>query len=231
MAELILATAYDDDFAPMGDIAATRLRAWAERLGAKVHVERKLTIDRPPAWNKVVLIRTLLSQGHDWVVWVDADALVRRLDGDLRTEIREGKDLYLSLHHQWVHPMPGMAVRFEVPNTGVMLLRRSDWTLDFLERVWAADQWITHPWWENAAVIDLMGYHRLLESSAVNAPRAEIMGRVHWLDWSWNSVPGECNHPDPHILHYTRRGNFEERLAEMRAALTKIEAVEKGSPP
>jgi hypothetical protein len=222
-ADLVLATAYDDGFAPMGDIAADRLRAWGARLGAKVHVERKLDTGRPPAWNKIVVLRTLLSMGHDWVAWVDADALVRRLDGDLRSEIRPGKDLYLSLHHQWVHPMPGMAVRFEVPNTGVMLLRRCDWTLDFLERTWGAEAWINHPWWENAAIIDLMGYKRLLESKATNVPDPAVMDHVQWLDWSWNSVPGECDHPDPHIVHYTRRGTFPERLAEMRADLAKVE--------
>ncbi|GEO81445.1 hypothetical protein [Pararhodospirillum oryzae] len=220
---LILATGYDDGFAPLGDLAAGRLRAWGARLGVPVHVERALDTGRPPAWAKIAILGALLNGATDWVLWVDADALVLRLDADPRPLLDPGRDLWLACHHQWVHPMPGMAVRFDVPNTGVMALKASDWTRDFLARVWAAERWLNHPWWENAAVLELMGYHRLLDPEARNAPDPAVMDKIGWLDWAWNSVPDLCEVPDPVIRHYTRRGSLAERLAEMRRDLETVE--------
>ncbi|AEO49395.1 hypothetical protein [Rhodospirillum rubrum] len=225
---LIVVTAYDDGFAAMGDRAAERLRAYAAQYGFACHVERKLSSGRPPAWNKIAVIRALLSQTYETVLWVDADALILRLDSDIRAVATAAdKDLLLACHHQWVEPMPGMAVRFDIPNTGVMVLRRSAWTLDFLERVWEAERWLTHPWWENAAVIELMGYHRLLDSAAINQPDPAVMDHIGWLGWEWNSVPGLCEVTDPVIRHYTRRGDFAERLAEMTADFETVSAREE----
>ncbi len=216
-------TGYDDRFAPMGDLAAARLRAYAARHGFACHVERKLSTGRPPAWDKIVVLSALAMKGYAWLFWVDADALILDLEADIRGEIRADVDLYLCAHHTWVEPMPAVAVRYDVPNTGVMLMRTGPWLSGFLTEVWEQDSYLEHPWWENAAIIHLMGYGRLLDPAGVNAPRAEVMDHVAWLGWQWNSVPGESDVAHPVIRHYTRRGDFETRLAEMRADLAALE--------
>lgn len=223
----ILVTAYDDRYAPMGDLVAGRLRLWGETMGMDLHVARDLSPERPFAWAKIPLVHKLLFAGHDPVIWVDADALVMRPDADLRPTLAAQPDraLFLAIHHTWVEPMPGMAVRYDTPNTGVMALRRTPWMLNFLEQVWALDRYLTHPWWENAAVVHLMGYHRLLDPQARNTPDPEVMAQVAPLDWTWNSVPGFSEVSNPVIRHYTRRGSFEERLAEMRADLQGVEGA------
>merc|ERR1712232_794220 len=40
-------------------------------------------------------------------------------------------------------------------NTGAFFLKASDWSREFLQRVWGPDDsiWTDHPWWENAAIL------------------------------------------------------------------------------
>ena len=44
------------------------------------------------------------------------------------------------------------------PNTGVWLLRSCSRAKEFLREVWSSEKFIDHRLWENAAVLDLLGY-------------------------------------------------------------------------
>lgn len=218
---LCVTTAFDPGYAALGEICAISLDRYARRHGFDLRLLRALPeTGRPPAWAKIRVIEALFDQGYEYVLWVDADAVVVRLDADIREEIESGKDLALVCHQLTGHPMPGVMVRLDVPNTGVMLLRNSPWMRGFLQAVWEREQYMCHRWWENAAVIDLLGYHRLLDSAAVNAPDATVMAHVRWLDWNWNSLPGECEGQAPIIRHHTRAA--ADRAAAMRRDLESL---------
>lgn len=214
-------TAYDQAYAEMGALCEASLLAYVQAQGLDIKVVRGRVTDRPPAWNKIKVVESLFDHGYDFVFWVDADAVVMRRDIDIRAEIEEGRDLYLAAHQIELRPMPGMLVRLDVPNTGVMLLRNSPWMRAFLAEVWERKEYLTHRWWENAAVIDLLGYHRLLDPQRVNAPDPGVMARVKWLDVNWNSIPGDCEGADPIIRHHTRAASFEERKKAMQADLER----------
>ena len=68
-------------------------------------------------------------------------------------EIENGKDFYLVKHYikeRWV------------PNSGSFLIRNSDWGKKFLDDVWNKKEYIYHNYWENAAIIDLLGYKEVM---------------------------------------------------------------------
>lgn len=225
---LCLATAYDDAYSAMGDLCAASLARYAAAHGLELCVSRTLPdTGRPPAWAKIPVIERLLDDGCDFVLWVDADAVVVRAEPDIRAEIAADKNLYLACHQLTGSPMPGMTVSLDVPNTGVMLLRNTLWTRDFLRAVWAREAYLRHRWWENAAVLEVMGYHRLLDSAAINAPDPAVMARVKWLDWNWNSIPGACEGRSPIIRHHTRADSLPQRVAAMQRDL---EASLRGGP-
>ncbi|MGB1026752.1 MAG: hypothetical protein ACPGYL_09365, partial [Rhodospirillaceae bacterium] len=192
---IIVATAYDDGYAEMGGLCEAHLRVWCQRQGYRLHVERTMVADRPAAWTKIAVLGGLLALPCDWVVWVDADALVLDPEADLRPLLLDApdKDLHLAIHHLWSNPMPGMAQRYDVPNTGVMALRKGAFVTDLLGAIWDQTNYLTHPWWENAALIHLLGYHRLLDPQGVNQPNQALWDRIAPLPWAWNAVPGEVD--------------------------------------
>ncbi len=113
---------------------------------------------RPPAWGKIELIRKLLAV-YDLVLWRDADAIfVNTSGGDIAEEIESKKLIYLVQHR---------IAGEKIPNTGVLMLLKSSISLKLLDDIWKSTQFIEHPWWENAALIYLLGYK-------INLPGSEI---------------------------------------------------------
>ena len=90
------------------------------------------------------MLREALAS-HDLVLWIDADAVIVDSSRDIADELAPDRFLGLVRHG-------------DVPNTGVMLLRSGDLARDLLDRTWSATRLIDHPWWENAALLDALGY-------------------------------------------------------------------------
>ena len=226
MAGLCLATSYTHDFADIGAFAAASLHLYGARHGHSVHAECRPAGGRPPAWRKIELLRSLLDRGHEAVLWVDADAVILRTDADIAAELRPGKDLYLVQHR--TPQFPGQ----EVPNTGVMLVRDSEWTRSLLARIWERTEYLHHPWWENAALIAIMGYGSLL-GDAPHAPDPAVMGRIGFLDEAWNAIPGISGCENPIICHYAghprdvRRAEMPRHAASIFSASPGIDHAER----
>jgi hypothetical protein len=53
---LCVTTYFDDGFAPVGEICAATLKGYAARHGFEITIDRTLQSDRPPAWNKILLL-------------------------------------------------------------------------------------------------------------------------------------------------------------------------------
>jgi hypothetical protein len=170
-----------------------------------------ISAGRPPPWGKVRLLRRLLDT-HDRVVWVDSDAVVVDPSGD----IFEGVDRRTPLSLV-VHRYDGL----EIPNTGVMAFLSCRWSKELLDRLWAAEGFIDHKWWENAAMIELLGYE--VDDPRASTRRANADSRrIHELDLSWNSIPINQS-PTPRIVHFPGMTQ-SERLTGMRAALRAASA-------
>lgn len=223
MAGLCLATSYTPDFADIGAFAAASLHLYGARHGHSVHAECRPAGGRPPAWRKIELLRSLLDRGHEAVLWVDAEAVILRTDADIAAELRPGKDLYLVQHR--TPQFPGQAV----PNTGVMLVRDSAWTRSLLARIWERTEYLHHPWWENAALIAIMGYGSLL-GDVPHSPNSAVMARIGFLDEAWNAIPGISGCENPIICHYAGHPR-DVRRAEMPRHAAAIFSAATGKDP
>ena len=156
--------------------SALSFERYAERWGWDLILSTEsLAAGRPAPWSKVPLLRSLLGH-YDWVLWLDADVVVTDLDADISSEIREGKDLYL-VEHPWLGQYTA--------NSGVMLLRSNEWSRSFLDAVWAKAEFTDHPWWENAAVLELLGYG--LAPARLVRP-TPWLSRTQIMDRRWNSI-------------------------------------------
>lgn len=228
MTKIKVVTAYDQGFASVGNIAAKSIAVYAAANGLDFEILPMPAMDRPPAWGKIAIIANQFANCRaDFLLWVDADACFVRTDRNIAEVVKDGKDFYLVSHQiQKARPSPGIVVYAERPNTGVFLIRRSEWSLKFLNSIWQMTKYISHPWWENAAVLDLLGYRfELTGNMADNKLEQQILEKVDWLPLEWNSLPclGRMNEVaysgevfEPIIVHYAGV-KMEDREPLMRA--------------
>ncbi len=173
--------------------------------------------ERPPSWGKLVLLRELLRT-YELVFWIDADAIIVDIERDVLSEIDPAHDVWLARHPQQRREDE------TVLNAGIILARRSPFTERLFDAMWNAEQFIDHNWWENAALLDLLGYS--LDPPFGRVRETEWEERIGPLDLAWNSVPGYCESPTPAINHHARsdHDSFERRLGEMAADLAGARA-------
>jgi hypothetical protein len=202
-------------------ISRITFEAFAERHGYDVHFStRLLARKRPPAWSKIALVRDLLERYAE-VLWVDADAIFVDISKDIGDSLRPDEDLYL-VEHVWAEDDTWRSA-----NTGVFLVRSTPWARRFLERVWESEQYIDHAWWENAAVLDLLGYELPPDLSPPRrAPGALLDPHVELIGLEWNSTAGASLASHPRIRHHGRgeiadvRRRLVEDLATFRRHLS-----------
>lgn len=170
-------------------ISSRTFTAYGEQHSYEVTLRSEAeTAVRPAPWAKVPLILDLLEH-NDLVLWLDADAII--VDGslDIAAEVQPDRWMYLT------RMKTGEGL---VPNTGVWMFTRCEKAKDFLLQVDGHMAFKNHKWWENAAVIDLLGY----DFDPVRPGRENAFtSGVHYLDHSWNSA-GADPAPHPRIKHY-----------------------------
>jgi hypothetical protein len=170
-----------------------------------------------------------LLETFDLVLWIDADAVIVDPRDDIADALDATSQLALVQHRHANHL---------VPNTGVMVLRAGPFTRALLDRVWNATELIEHPWWDNAAVADVLGYrlpgslapgltgrlHRALRRGlgrdlrpCVPVRDSPFMAQTQFLGNEWNSI-----HPDPaehpRIVHCLGTP-VPQRIRDMTAVL------------
>jgi glycosyl transferase family (putative galactosyltransferase) len=200
------------------EVSEPTFRAYAERHGYDLVVGREADPRRPPAWTKVRMLQQLLAE-FELVVWIDADAVIVDGSGDIADELEPEKQFGLVEHHRGEE---------RIPNTGVMVWRSGDFAHELLAKVWSATRFIDHPWWENAALVDALGYDvprfSRLERLLPGRPRpcrparpSRYLAGTQFLapQWNWAYLSRVEN---PRIVHCVGVP-VEQRLADMRAAL------------
>lgn len=221
MVRKALATIGTGAMQPVLNESLHTFRRFGERHGYDVVVGGEEAIaDRAPAWCKVLLLQRLLDS-YDYVLWVDADAII--LDDSVDPSSLLGKGQYQALvRYRWNDE--------ESACTGVWLLRRVEKAAAFLDAVWhgGAGYLQLHPW-EQAAAMRLLGYS--VDPDRFIAPTAWSEGTL-WLDNEWDTIPAftakrrlvTCK-----IRHYARESNHV-RERQMRTDRHGIAAVTTKSP-
>ncbi len=181
------------------DLSRPSFEDYAERHGYElVTVRRALTAERPISWSKVLLIQDLLAD-YDFVLWVDADATFVDTSADVADVAKADRFLWMVEHAYRGGRQPCAAV---------MAVHRGEESTFFLESVWGRGDLVDHPWWEQAAMLSLMGY------DVTERDRARFLGPTRWTDrigflsTRWNSMPSDP-HADPYIVHLAGMSNAE----------------------
>jgi hypothetical protein len=187
--------------ADMLQVALPGFKKFACLHGYELIVVEGLEPKMPPAWYKVpVLLEALKS--YDEVLWLGADLVIV----DSSEDIPVSKNCWqaMVIHHTGDG---------EVPNTEVWYNRRE--MIPTLEKMWGMAQngWANAPWWEQSALMELMGY--VDERRPVYLGRAtDLYNHTYQLDNSWNVHKWDKPQAEhPRIQHATM---YPDRLAIMR---------------
>lgn len=228
--KLKIITAYDLAFEDIGNLSASSSKIYAQKWGYTFEAHRVLYAGRPAAWSKIFyLIKEIESSKYDYLLWVDADAFFIRTDLDVLANIPNSKDIFLVKHMCTIGSIddqPGLYLQADRPNSGVMLVKCTDWSLNFFKCIWGMVEYLNHPWWEQAALHKLLGFNfEISGGKEKNNFDQSLMSRVAWLSGIWNCVPtsavGDDGDPvtknpiNPVIIHYAGMPN-ERRLEKMR---------------
>ena len=197
------------------DIALPGFKDFAHRHGYDMLVGSKMC-DRPPAWNKVPLLRDALGM-YEEVVWFDCDLVVVDAREDFPPLVESGA-FDQGGKHALVRHFEGGS---EVPNSGVWRLTKDAEQL--LSQMWDLSVFWDHGWWEQAALMTLMGYKVPPQDTHFPDTKCRVVHATYWhiackfMRLCWNSHPNyradkprivHCSYPDP-----------QQRIEVMRAII------------
>lgn len=195
----------------MLQVAEPSIRAYADRWGMDAHLNLDLVCGRPASWYKILMVARLLDS-YETVVWVDADTLILRGGDNIVDHTNPMRPLWMVKHRHG---------DILLPNAGVLVAYRDPMLTVFFDLVWQQTQYIDHPWWEQAAILHLLGWK--IEppgGGAQPGARSRYSNLVGYLSTKWNSMVHDP-HPHPAIRHYTM---MPDRAAAMRADLDTMRA-------
>jgi hypothetical protein len=197
-------------------LSLPRMAEYADRHGYELHAQPPRLVVRPPSWLKVAALLDALCE-HEQALWLDCDIVIVDQQLDVADELDEHDVQALVRHH---------TADGEVPNCGVWLVRQA--ARPALLRIWRMGRYLHHPWWEQAAMLDLLGYRHRSRPVRLAEP-TDLYRRTHWLGLEWNSHEQADRHPRPRFAHATC-GSVDWREQVMRDHLARADglALEQG---
>lgn len=195
MRPLILTGWTGDEWRPIAEATLPLMRAYAARHGFDLS-SADLAGPRPPSWQKIIgLLQTL--PGRPAVVWIDADVVIEDGTKNILDDVPAEADQALVEHHTECGT---------VPNCGVWVVRPA--MLERLRDAWDCGRHITHPWWEQAVMLEQMGYTVNGNHATLDAPTT-LYQRTAFLDATWNDHPHDKRRPAHvrfrHVTMYEHR--------------------------
>lgn len=181
------------------EIALPGFERFAEKHSYELVVATPEPCERAPSWWKVPLLVDALD-AYEEALWVDADMVV----------VDDSDDLDVP-EIAWEALVRHRTADGQVPNCGLWLVRRP--MLPWLERIWAQTSRLEHGWWEQAALMDFLGY-TVDERPARLAEQSTLYEHTEWLDPGWNVHRNDVSDLErPRFMHATMH---PDRAATMR---------------
>lgn len=148
---------------------------------------------RPASWSKLVGIRPLL-ESYSHVIYIDADALILRSDRFIVQVV--------PTNFEFAWAKTGFKQKY-IPNAGVMLFRKSEPTFKLLDLAYQQTDLIYDAWWEQAALLRILGYEDPREPKEVKQKlNRQVEIHEEFLPEKWNMTVNSQDIVSPHIRHF-----------------------------
>lgn len=192
------------------DISRPLFIDYAARHGYDYFETQDVDPSRPLSWSKIPFVRAMLLT-HDDVLWIDCDTVIVEPSEDIADSVPPDAWQAITRHRTF----RGVALG-EVPSCGVWLVRRP--MLLVLDQMWGLTDYIDHPWWEQAALHELLGYASLGDglNPVQRIEETELFHHTHFLPVTWNSLEFYDPNAFARIMHVPGVVPHEQRLEAMR---------------
>jgi hypothetical protein len=166
---------------------------------------------RPYAWAKVCLLYYALEHGYKNTMWLDGDALITNVETNLESFLKTLEEQDKSI----------LITKFGyIINTGVFFLRGGWKSKILLNLIWCNRFYISHGWWEQAALMDLMRRHAEVANEEYIEPRPRSFNS-HAPELAID--PNTGWEPGDFIVHFA--GARGAKLAELIAKYSELQGV------
>lgn len=209
----------------LGRMAIADRDRYCARHGYDFVSEVPIAPDRPACWAKIPAILNAF-QTHEWVLWADSDALVVNRDQAVEVFCDPTYDLIMQTHEPY-YRLVGIpiaeGIRRMPINSGVFLIRASDWSRDFLRRAYARTEFVS-----NTEVWNGIGEQEAM--IALLHDRPEDLRRIKYVD-GLQCAP-KLYRPGYLFMHfYGNHGAHRIPLAEAEAELAAWDSAVRTSAP
>ena len=190
--KLKILSAYNFRYRKIGEKSEKNIIKYANHFNFSYEFQKRDKFERPFNWLKIkMLIDNLENNSHEYLLWLDADTFFCRYENILN---HIDKSKHLHVHNSFfksVHKTKYKYVNYLTwaPNSGVLLVRNTKWSLKFFKNVWNNKKFINHFWTDNAAFMDEIGLKTEIGKIADNNISKNVRDKISFLSGIWNSMP------------------------------------------
>jgi hypothetical protein len=116
---------YTNEIEDIVKLTAPNQKKYADTNGYDYILYKGRLSNRHPAWDKILAVKENLPN-YDYVMWVDSDSIFKKFDYKL-------EDIILPEYNGFFGKDPVDSIYV---NTGVFILKNSEWSLNLLNQVW-----------------------------------------------------------------------------------------------
>ena len=196
--DVLIITAYDKPYSKIGNLCKKSINLYCKKFKFRKKI---FTIPkdfkRHSGWYKIKKILDLMKfKKYKIIMWIDADAVFSRYR-DLRDVLDNYHEFYLVSHNVKIKnasKYKNTELAISRLNTGVMIFKNSEFNNKFLNEVWNKKEYSNSGWWDNSALLDVLGYRGELRKN-LNDHKGNIKysKKMKLLPKEWNSIPSASN--------------------------------------
>ena len=196
---LKILSGYNFRYRSVGKQSEKNIIKYANHFKFDYEIHKSNKFERHFYWLKIkMLIDNLEDGNHEFYFWLDADTFFCRYENIL-DHIDESKHIFI--HKNFIPSKhktkyPNVSYFSEGVNVGVLMVRNTKWSLNFLKNVWNKKKYLSHYWPDNAAFMDELGYKAEFSKISDNDPKKNVLNKFDFLSGQWNSMP-KRNYENP----------------------------------
>jgi len=216
--KLKIITSFDENYNEIGKFTTATMSNYAKKYNFEFESIPMDVTGRPQSWNKINLIQNEIKKNkNDYIMWIDADAFFSNEAENIASVLNEKFEIYLSSHYCGVFKgsiYKNTILTTQRINCGVMIFKTSDFSSSFLQKVWDYEKYINHTWYEQAAIMDLVGLKADISGNLNdNIGNNYYLKKIKFLNKEWNSIPSfseiSTESIRPSIIHLAGMSNVD----------------------
>ncbi len=197
--KLKILSGYNFRYRSIGKKSEESIIKYANYFNFDYEIDKTNKFERHFYWLKIKMIIENLEKGtHDFFLWLDADTFFCRFENILD---HVDKSKHLFVHNNFFKSSHKTKYKFVnyltwAPNVGVLLVRNTNWSLNFFKNVWSKKKYLDHFWPDNAAFMDELGFKAEISKISSNSVNKDTLKKIFFLPGIWNSMPKK-NYKNP----------------------------------